>query len=142
MHAALLFPTEYLIAADLKGADVTLTISRVVIETVMTSKGKEIKPMLHFAEMESRPPKSRKRLILNRTNAKAIAKLYGKETDDWQGKRITVYPTTCDAFGESDVDCVRVRKAVPKGKASQRSEPAPVDAELPEPPPGELETDQ
>jgi hypothetical protein len=111
-HWKLLFPTEFVAAADLRGEDATVTISHVEIEALKTTSGKEIKPVIHFVEMQRRPPDKRKRWVLNKTNAKTIAKLYGTELTDWYGKRITLYPTTCEVAGET-VECVRVRKERP-----------------------------
>jgi hypothetical protein len=51
--------------------------------------------------------------VLNRTNAKRIAKLYGPDTDKWLGKPITLYPSECD-FGDETVPCLRVRPEAPQ----------------------------
>ncbi len=102
-HYRLLYPSEYLNAADLKGKDVKVTISKVDVEEVPGHDGKK-KPkcVLHFE-------KTPKRFPLPKTCAKVIAKKFGTETADWVGKEITVFPDTCQAFGEKDVECVRVR---------------------------------
>jgi hypothetical protein len=47
--------------------------------------------------------------VLNRTNLKRIIDLHGKETDEWMGKQITLYPSETE-FGGRTVDCIRVRK--------------------------------
>lgn len=130
MDARLLFPKEYIAAPDLQGKDVTLTIAELVREELRTDKGEEEKWTLHFAEMRARhaaqPKKAiNKRLVLNKTNAKTIMKLYGTETNDWLGRRITLYATTCQAFGET-VDCIRIRERIPaaadtKARATQRA---------------------
>ena len=108
VDARTLFPKEYVAAHDLP-EDVTLTISRVQMEDIKTDAGTERKPVLHFSEMDKRPKDKRKRMILNITNMRSIAKLHGFETDEWVGKKITLYPTTCPAFGEIR-DCIRVRE--------------------------------
>ena len=110
VDARTLFPKEYVAAHDLDGKDVTLTISRVEMEDLRTDAGTERKPIVHFAEMDKRPKDKRKRLVLNITNMRSIAKALGSfETDDWPGGKITLYPTTCPAFGEIR-DCIRVRE--------------------------------
>ena len=143
MDARLLFPNEYLCAADMAGKDVTLTISRLSQEALRTDKGDEDKWVLFFAEMEERhrqnKKKINKRLVLNKTNAKTIIKLYGTETNNWIGRAITIYATTCMAFGQQ-VDCVRIRDRVPGKKAngSKRSaadDGAELAAHLDAPPP-------
>ena len=65
------------------------------------------KPILHLKGTE-------KKLIVNATIGKTIAGMYGPNTDDWVGKRITLYATTCNSKGGQVVDCVRVRPTVPK----------------------------
>ena len=112
----LMFPSEYVAAPDLKGKDVVLTITRVSQETIKTSGGDEMKPLIYFEETAAAAKKTgtkEKRLVLNKTNMNSIADMYGYEADEWVGKKITVYPTTCSAFGDT-VDCVRIRKGVPK----------------------------
>lgn len=125
MHASLLFPNEYLCAGDLNGADVTLTISRLEHEELRSNRGTEMKWCLYFAEVEKKfadkKAKYNKKLVLNKTNAQTIAKLHGSETDEWVGKRITVYPTTCK-LGSETVECVRIRKKETKPGAKQNSE--------------------
>jgi len=129
MDARLLFPKEYLGAPDLRGKDVTLTISRLAQEALRTDKGEEDKWVVYFAEMEERHKRNKKqlnkKLVLNRTNAKSIAKLLGNETDNWIGKPITLYPTTCLAFGK-EADCIRIRE-----KANPRASKLNVD-EMPD----------
>lgn len=117
MDVRLLFPNEYVSAADLIEAQrksgrsgVALTIASVAVETLKTNKGEERKPIVHFKEMISRHKAGKgpeKKLVLNKTNAKSIAKLYGYETDAWVGRSVTLFPTQCEAFGET-VDCVRI----------------------------------
>lgn len=115
MHVRLMFENEYLSAADLRGKPVTLTISRVVQEELQVVEGpKELKYVVYFEEMEERhkrdPKRFNKRLVLNKTNGMLIASVHGNEADNWPGKKITLYATTCKAFGEV-VDCIRIRGA-------------------------------
>lgn len=112
MKISVLFPSKYVKAADLEGRNVTLTITKLVVEEMGHGSEKEQKPVLYFE-------KATKGLVLNRTNAMIIASLYGDETNDWRGKRITIYPTKVRAFGSMQ-DCVRVREEIP----AQRKAPA------------------
>ncbi|MCC6786062.1 MAG: hypothetical protein IT457_24680 [Planctomycetes bacterium] len=134
MDVRLLYPSEYVAAADLieaqkkTGRDgVTLTISAVEIEDLKTNRGTEKKPVVRFREYEGRNPS--KRLVMNKTNARLIAKLYGHETSNWIGKRITLWPTQCECFGET-VDCVRVMPHVPQG-SPRDTEQAPAAQQAP-----------
>lgn len=123
MDARLLFPNNYIAAADLQEAEkkgkkeVVLTISQVRKEKLKTDRGDEIKPIIYFREMEQRhakdADKENKRLVLNKTNARTIMGMHGNETDDWIGKKVALYATKCQAFGKQ-VDCVRVRDKAPK----------------------------
>jgi len=101
-HVDLMFPSRYLKAADFEGKPVALTISEVIRDKVQMATGQKAeKYILRFKETE-------KELILNKTNAKAVAKiLHEPKAVNWTGERIILKPTTCEAFGEI-VDCIRV----------------------------------
>ena len=110
-HVQLLFPSQYVSAADLKGRDVTLTIERVVLRDLhLSNGGTERKPVIHFVYPDAR--RDRKKLVLNKTNATTIAQLHGPVPSQWAGQKITLYPTTCK-FGRETVDCIRVRDRSP-----------------------------
>lgn len=105
---------EHLYAYDLDGREVTIQIEKVYAGELMGEKGrKSKKPMVKFVGKD-------KKLALNKTNGKTIAQLYGKDTDNWAGKWITIYPTTTD-FGGETVDCIRVRPQVPQGKPAGKA---------------------
>jgi len=101
-HVDLMFPSRYLRAADFEGKAVTLTISEVVRDKVQMATGQKAeKYIIRFRETD-------KELILNKTNAKAVAKVLEEpKAINWPGERITLKPTTCEAFGEI-VACIRV----------------------------------
>lgn len=106
MKISQVFPSKYLTAADLNGKQFTLTIKRVTVEEMITHDNKKVnKPVVWF-------DKAQKGFVMNVTNAHIIVALYGDETDDWKGKRITLYPTKVRAFGEMQ-DAIRVREEVP-----------------------------
>lgn len=114
MDYRLLFPNDYIAAHDLRGKDVTKTIKGVTVEELrLTGGGKEKKPVISFSD-------TKKRLVLNKTNAKSIASLHGNDTAGWIGKKIALFPTTT-LFGRNTVECVRVRERV------AASDSAPVD---------------
>jgi hypothetical protein len=94
---------KYVAAWMLKGADVDLEIESVSIEEVVGEKGKKDKlPVLAFKGRD-------KGMVLNKTNGKMVAKLHGKDFEDWVGKTVTVYPTECEAKGGEIVECIRIR---------------------------------
>ncbi len=115
MHFKVLFPSLYLAAHDLGGKDVTLTIRNLIVEDIKTDHGTERKPILYFVETAKKAEKTgteEKRLVLNKTNATTIAKMYGAEVNDWKGKRVTFFATVVSAFGE-DVEALRIRPSPP-----------------------------
>ena len=83
---------------------------------------KSKKPLAYFKESKSGKP-----LALNATNCKAIAGMYGNDTDGWIGKRVTLFPTTTQ-MGSETVECIRVRPKVPSGKAAEAEAPEPGSA--------------
>ena len=120
MKISQLFPSKYVKAADLNGKTVTLTIAKLVLEELGHGAEKERKPVLYFQ-------KATKGLVLNRTNAMTIAALYGDESDNWEGKRISIYPTRIRAFGAMQ-DTIRVREEIPAQPRPQAAHVAVEDA--------------
>jgi hypothetical protein len=97
----------FLEAEDLpEGKDITVTIEA-VREPSKDDKGQDgkliDKPIVKFAKVK-------KELIMNKTNAKAIRRMFGEnEMTNWVGKQITIYRTTCNAFGDKNRPCIRVK---------------------------------
>ncbi len=84
----------------------TVTIKEVKREVVMNQNGKEECTIAYFVE-DVKP------LILNKTNADTISKVWGTPyIEDWAGKKITLKVKRVSAFGEM-VDAVRVSKDRP-----------------------------
>jgi hypothetical protein len=99
---------DYLGAYALEqGEERTLTIKGVKQELVQGSDGKKEECIVvRFIENE-------KPMIMNKTNLKTIAKLYGSYIEDWAGKRITVYVEKVKAFGDL-VEALRIKAKVPQ----------------------------
>ena len=99
-------PGRYLTGDDLDG-DVTVVVERVVMEPFRDPKTRQEtrKPVMYFQ-------RAKRGLIVNRTNWRAVADLYGDESDNWKGKRITLTPTMVDAYGRQ-TKAVRVRPVRP-----------------------------
>lgn len=98
----LMFPNDYLAAEEFQGKTVTLTITGIKKEALRTNAGStEDKFILTFKETP-------KKLVLNKTNAVTIAGQHGTKAEAWVGKQISLYPTTCMAFG-SETDCIRIK---------------------------------
>lgn len=121
-HVDLLFPSKYVKAADLRGKVVIVYIERIAPrEKLMMAGGKtDTKPVVFLRGKD-------KGWILNKTNARSIAKVYGPELTNWLGKPVAIMSTQVEARGET-VDAIRVdvngtRAAAKKSGAEQSPEP-------------------
>ena len=106
-----LFP--YLEGLMIKDRPVTMTIKGVVNEKIASQRGTELKTTIHFKERD-------KALILNKTNAKQIADFFGGETDNWVGKKVTLFAEEGTWFGKHGY-AVRVSDKMPKQDAPGKS---------------------
>lgn len=85
--------------------ELVVTIDKAIKEQVQNGDKKEEAMVVYL--------KSHKPMIVNSTNAKAIASATGSPyVEDWSGKNITLYVAKIRAFGEN-VDALRVRKEAP-----------------------------
>lgn len=117
-----MFSSPYVTAEDLDGKDHRVTISKVEHIELDGDNGKEEKGVLHF-EGKKKP------MICNKTNARRIARVHGRESTQWIGKSITIYPTMVEIGGD-EVLGIRVRPedgsndaadATAKGKAGKKA---------------------
>lgn len=115
MNLDKLFPSRFVKGEDISGKRPTVTISHLTMEEM--GKDKEVNPVLWFSG-------AKKGLVLNKTNATTIASLYGKETDDWKGKKITLYTVEERHFGEMH-HVIKVVKSVPEEARVSMVEVAP-----------------
>lgn len=114
--------SDMLFAHDLQGRDVTVEIEKVYKGELTGEKGRKTKKP--FVKIKGRD----KKLALNKTNGRTVAKLYGTDTAAWVGKLITLFPTTTE-FGGETVDCIRIRPTVPQRKGQATAAPAHADGE-------------
>jgi len=88
------------------GNDLILTIAKTGKEMITGQNGqKEECFVVHFKE-DAKP------MIMNRTNAKTIEKIYTPYIEDWIGKSIQVYTEKVKAFGDV-MDALRIRPKQP-----------------------------
>jgi hypothetical protein len=107
------FPSPYLAASDLNGADMTVTLGNV--EMVEFQDEPAPRPVLMFAG-DVKP------MRLNQVNAATIVGLtHTKEMNEWVGRQITLFPTTCLFRGEIKA-CIRVRANPPNGQPQPAAE--------------------
>lgn len=108
--------STYLEAAALKG-EVTVTIES-VRPIGKDDKGLDGRPM-NKKNVVITYKSATKPHVVCRTAQKqiraALAAEFGggdhawDDTEKWTGKKITIYPTTCNAFGNPNTACIRVR---------------------------------
>lgn len=88
-----------------EGEELVCQIHDTGIQTIKNKAGKdETVPVILF---NNAPP-----MVLNITNTKTIASLYGDLYDNWVGKSIQVYATKVKAFG-AVTTALRVRPVIP-----------------------------
>jgi hypothetical protein len=97
------FKGNFIEALHLTEKDANLVITGYDKPNTVKSADKTLidKPILRFEGTDQG-------MILNKTNARTIGLTFGNEMDGWKGKKITLFATTCEAFGKT-VPCVRVR---------------------------------
>jgi len=91
-----LYPGRFIKAGELQGKKVTLTIRSVDLDELEGDSGKKIKGIVSFEE-------TGKALVLNKTNGICLRAMFGRKIADWEGKRVTVFPSVWN--GE---DCIRI----------------------------------
>jgi hypothetical protein len=115
MKISQIFPSRWLKAADLGPDGETVTIRKITMELV--GEDRENKPVITFDEID-------KELVLNVTNANAIADVTGEDdSDNWPGQVIKLVRSRVQ-FGAKTVDAVRVEAPdEPVGRSLRKTEP-------------------
>jgi hypothetical protein len=96
------FPSKTLSAIDIPDEGAIFTITGVV--ELQFEDGPKFRISLKETE---------KSFIANLTNSRTIGGLYGDDTDDWVGRRISIYATEVQ-YGSKMVPAIRVRSKAPK----------------------------
>ena len=117
------FLSKFLKAGDLQDRTVKLTIDRVEMDEV----GDGRKPIAYFKD-------AKKGLVLNVTNARAIATLAGDDMDTWTGTQIELFSTPVTFKGQV-TEGIRVRPIdqVHTKKSAPATTPAPNDLDPDDP---------
>lgn len=106
-HWKRLINPDYIGAYSLEeGQDLSVVIESVCSDVVTGTGGKKEESTIAYL-------KGQKPFILNNTNSKSIAKLYGPYIEDWSGKPITLFASTTKLAGDT-VECLRIRPVVAK----------------------------
>jgi len=85
------FPSKYLKAADLSGEATTVTMT--IVKSEQVAKSGDTQPVVYFREFQQG-------MVLNKTNAKSISKLYGDDTNNWKGKKIQLFEAMVEYQGD------------------------------------------
>ena len=105
------YQSEWLSGLDLNGRTVSVVINGVSLEMVRNQRNETAEK----AAVSFRTPGGvmlKKRLLLNKTNAVSLVKLFGTETDNWVGKGVQLRPEMVNAFGQTH-NVVRIAGASP-----------------------------
>ena len=107
-HWKNLFPNKTMLLGSHnlnEGEELVATIDHVEMQSIKNQSGQnEEVPVITFINA---PP-----MVMNITNVKTIASLYGDYYHDWKGQSIQIFATKVRAFGE-DKMALRVRAAIP-----------------------------
>jgi len=108
-HWKNLFPhkTQLLGSHNLnEGEELVATIDSVDIKPIMNKNGKEEKvPIVHFTNAAP--------MVLNITNSRTIASLYGPYYHNWIGKKLQIFATNVKSFGGGEELGLRIRTLIP-----------------------------
>lgn len=105
------FPSKWLASSDVP-ADRVITIRSVRMDEV--GRG-EHKPVIKFDEYE-------KEMVLNKTNASMVAKMYGDDSDGWTGRQMLLTTAWVDFQGESKL-ALRLRPPTRSTRPQPHQEP-------------------
>jgi len=90
MDAGLLTPSKYIKAIDFNGKDRMFTITGIKIEELIREDNtKERKGTVSFEGLDQA-------WVLNVTNVKSLVAMFGRETDNWIGKKVVLFPEPND----------------------------------------------
>lgn len=107
-HWKNLFPNKTMLLGSHNlnvGEELVAVIAGVDISPITDQNGNEEKvPVCRF---ENAPP-----MVLNITNTRTIAGLYGDSYEGWVGKQIQIFATKVKAFGKEEM-ALRIREKVP-----------------------------
>jgi hypothetical protein len=115
------FPSKYLKGDDIEPGE-TVTIKEVRDELV--GMDQDCKPVLYLEEYK-------RGIVLNKTNATAVARTYGDDETTWPGKQLVLRTEPVSFKGET-TNAIRMQAAPTSRKKKEAAEvAASVDDEIP-----------
>ena len=121
MAISKLFPSKYLKHGDIDDGEIA-TIKEVVVETV--GREREDKPVIYFDEYT-------KGVILNKTNADAVAAVFGDEEDFWSGHKLQLVTVPSKTPAGAATTSICMKPIVEKKKAAAKKTTAFAESEDP-----------
>jgi hypothetical protein len=101
-----MFPSRYVKGQDLNGRAVTVTIERIQTERMRPNpQSPELEKFVLYTI------EGKKGIVLSKTTATQIARILGSdESDEWIGKKVTLFPEPMTVAGVQRV-AIRARKS-------------------------------
>ncbi len=101
MHYEAMLRGDYLAAVEFGERTPTFRIASVsLVDMEMDDGKKKTKGVVYFHETD-------RGLVMNRTNAEAMARMFGNETNEWAGRRVTLHSVEVQ-LGPKKVPGIRV----------------------------------
>lgn len=99
-----MFPSKYMKSADLKGGEFRVCVSGIQQEQVQDSPPEQ-RWVIYFQSTE-------KGMILNVTNGRMLANLFGQDTDSWIGQYVVLYAAQTQTPDGKPTLGLRIRKDI------------------------------
>lgn len=116
--------SKYLRREDVMDEDITTTITGIAKET-MTDIGRNSEKEKWVVQFATCKP-----LVLNTTNIKTLAQMYGNDADAWVGKTVILFYDPNVRMGTQITGGIRFRLP-PKKKTKKEETDVPFDDEIP-----------
>jgi len=98
-----LYPGTYIKAGEFDGKAVTLTITSIKREMLSNGAGgEEGAVIVAFAETE-------KLFVMNKTNAVSLRAMWGDDSGEWIGHKLTLHPVKDESGLSESGQCIRVK---------------------------------
>ena len=98
-----LYPGTYIKAGEFGGKPVTLTIKAVTREMLSNGSGGEEGAVIVAFE------KTDKLFVMNKTNAVCLRAMWGDDSGEWTGHRVTLHPVKDESGLSESGQCIRVK---------------------------------
>ena len=97
-----LFPGRFIKAGEMTGKPVTLKIKSVALDVMESEDGTEqMQAVVNFVEIK-------RQWALNKTNAQCLVAMWGFDSSDWVGKRVTLFAERDTSGMSASGVCLRV----------------------------------